>query len=69
MDAIGNKYFMEQHVKGYKKHILIKAYKAEEQKFNKLIRTVSRHSLPNNGNVMSSHVIYKRKINGVTHSR
>ena len=63
MDTLGNKAFMRHHAEGYQQPVLIKAYNEEESEFLKTVSVIPRSALPPNSNVISSHTIYKIKVN------
>lgn len=43
--------------------MLVNAYRSEEQQFLKTLQRVPRHLVPDASNIISSHVLYRMKIN------
>ena len=62
-DHFGNRPFLISHAQGFSQAAIINAYRTEEDAFKRTVREVSREAVPHNANVISSHVLYKLKIN------
>lgn len=63
MAAFGNKPFLLHHAQGFEQFVLVNAYRRKEEQFFKTAKRVPRHLVPNGSNVISSHVLYRVKIN------
>lgn len=63
LETFGNKPFMLHHAQGFCQAPLIDAYKLEEDSFKQTVREVHRDNIPQHANIISSHTIYKIKIN------
>ena len=59
----GNRPFLMSQAQGFPQACIINAYKREEESFKHTVRVVTRDTVPSNANVISSHVIYKIKLN------
>lgn len=63
MDVFGNKPFMGHQAQGFEQFPIVNAYRKEEDEFTKNVEVVKRSSVPPGSNIISSHVIYKVKMN------
>ena len=59
----GNKSFMRHQAQGFPQFALVNAYNAEETSFKKTAEPVRVSKIPPDANIISSHVIYKVKMN------
>ena len=62
-EHFGNKPFLAYQAQGFPSYMLHNAYHEEEESFKRTVRVVARSTVPSNANVISSHVIYKIKVN------
>ena len=53
----------EFQARGLPQHPVWNAYRDEESKFLRTVRKISMEKIPRNANVITSHVIYKVKVN------
>lgn len=65
LDHFGNKVFLGHQTQGNPDHVLQKSYAAEQESFKRPVRVVSRSSVPCSANFVSSHVLYKIKIDEI----
>lgn len=56
-----SKEFLLNHAEGLPSHITSNAYEAEEANFTKECQIIPRNKVPNNANLIRSHVLYKIK--------
>lgn len=63
MDSFGNKPFVRHQAQGFEQFPILNAYRVEEEDFKKNVESVKRSCVPPGSNVISSHVIYKVKMN------
>lgn len=63
LEYFGNKQFMGYEATGFPQFALSNAYNYEEAEFTKTVECVSLTDVPENANVISSHVLYKININ------
>lgn len=59
----GNKYFMAHHAQGIPTFPLLNSFEAEEYVFKNTFTVVAIADVPLNANIISSHTIYKVKVN------
>lgn len=59
----GHKEFMSHQAEGLPRYLLWNAYNDEELKFKETVRDIMSATVPENANVITSHVIYKVKLN------
>jgi len=62
-DVFGYKDFMRHQAQGLPDFPLQNAYAIEQKKFTDTVKEIHAKSVPNNSNVITSHVIYKIKAN------
>ena len=62
-DHFGNRPFLTSHAQRFPQAAIINSYKREEEAFKRIVREVCRETVPSNANVISSHVLYKLKLN------
>jgi len=62
-DFFAHKEFMAHQAEGLPRYLLWNAYNDEESKFKETVRDVMALDVPENANVITSHVIYKVKLN------
>lgn len=63
LEYFGNKPFLRHHAQGFDQFPLVNAYKAEEETFLKTARPVPKDKIPPSSNIISSHTLYKVKMN------
>ena len=63
VDTFGHKDFMKFQAQGLQSFLLSNAYYKEEESFKDTVETVTISQVPENANVITSHVIYKVKKN------
>lgn len=63
LNYFGNKAFMGHQAQGFPQFALVNAYNAEETIFKKTVKPVHISEIPPDANIISSHVIYKVKMN------
>lgn len=61
--AFGNKSFLKYQCQGFELHPLYNAYQKEEEQFLDIIQVVPIELVPENANIVNSHVLYKLKSN------
>lgn len=63
LEYFGNKPFLRYRAQGFPTFPLLNAYNSGEEDFKKTVKTVPIDEVPKDANVISSHVIYKVKVN------
>lgn len=59
----GNKTFLRYQAQAYPDSVLLEAYTAEESDFKRTVNIIPLAEIPTNANIISSHTIYKIKVN------
>lgn len=59
----GNRPFLRYQAQGFSSFPLLNDYQEEEEDFKKRVKVIAIANVPVNANVISSHVLYKLKIN------
>ena len=62
MDKLGQRPFMYHHAQGFDQSAMIKSYDAEEEKYISTVKRVPRRKVPRDANIVSSHVVYRIKV-------
>lgn len=62
MEQLGQKPFLWHHSQGFDQSAIVSAYDAEERDYTKNMKRVSRHEVPRDVNIVSSHVMYTIKV-------
>lgn len=62
MEKLGNRPFMLHHAQVFDQFAVVNAYVTEEAKFLQNVKRIPRSSLPKNANVVSSHTVYRIKM-------
>lgn len=61
-EALGNKPLLLNHGQSFPQYVMYSAYETEEAEFKKHVRCVPIASIPDDTNIISSHTVYKIKI-------
>lgn len=62
MEQLGQRPFLLHHAQGFEQSVLHNAYEREEQKYIATVKRVQRRQVPRDANIVSSHVVYKIKV-------
>lgn len=63
MNMFGNKSFLRHQAQAFGQFPFVNAYQAEENEFLKNVQIINRQDVPRDANIISSHTIYKIKLN------
>lgn len=64
MDVLGQNPFLYHHAQCFEHAVMVKSFKAEEEKYFTHVKAVPRRLVPHDANIISSHVMYKKHSYG-----